>query len=135
MAHFKRPDTSNKNLTQPLFRMYLLLFIVLLSSHLSGNELPAQVKQEKITRLGLDLQIVTRYKSLLAVDQNRASPILQKSINQQVKTSLPQGKTMTLPQTGMASDLYQKVGFWMLLFAATFWIVERHFINVKTDNP
>jgi len=134
MTRFKLPYTSNKNATKRRFRMYLLFFIVLLSSHLSGNELAAQIQPEKIIRLGLDQKIVTQYPSLLSIEQKISSPILESVVNQQIKTSLPQRNTMTLPQSGLAGDLYQKIGFWMFLFAAIFWIIERHFINDKTDN-
>ena len=134
MAHFKLPDTNNKNITKQLFRVPLLLFIILLSSHLSGNELPGQMQQEKIIRLGSDQQIVSQYATVFASDQQRSSPILESDVNQQIKRSLPQGNISSLPQTALVSDLYQKVGFWMILFAAIFWIIERHFINDKTDN-
>ncbi|HEY7864605.1 MAG TPA: hypothetical protein VIC51_01220 [Psychromonas sp.] len=128
MAYFKLLNTSNKKLSKQLFRKSLLLFIVLLSGHSSGNQLPAQV------RLGLDQPLVTQSTSLLALE-HKTSPMLESHDNQQIKKSLLQENTMTLPQAGMASDLYQKIGFWMLLCAAIFWIAERHFINVKTDNP
>ena len=134
MAYFKLLNTSNKKLSKQLFRKSLLLFIVLLSGHSSGNELPAQVWQEETARLGLDQPLVTQSTSLLALG-HKTSPMLESHDNQQIKKSLPQENTMTLPQAGMASDLYQKIGFWMLLFAAIFWIVERHFINLKADNP
>jgi hypothetical protein len=118
MAHCKGLNTSNKL----LFRVCLLLFMVLLSSHLSGNELSAQHKQ----RLGL----ATQYTGFSTIDQNRSSPILESK----VKNNLPQGNIMRLPQAGTANDLYKKIGFWMLFFAAIFWIIERHFIKVKTEN-
>jgi len=137
MTHFKLSNinnTNNKNTTKQLFRMPLLFFIVLLSSHLSGNELPAQMQQENIIRLGSDQKIVTQYATVPGIDQKISSPILQSGVNQQIKRSLPQRNTMPLIQSGIASDLYQKIGFWMILFAAIFWIIERHFINDTTDN-
>ncbi|MFT7052480.1 MAG: hypothetical protein ACJAU1_000024 [Psychromonas sp.] len=134
MAHFKLPNKNNKNITKQLFRMPLLLFIILLSSHLSSNELPAQMQQEEITRLSSDQQIVTQFATVLTSDQKISSSTLVSGVNQQIIRSLPQGNISSLPQTAIVSDLYQNVGFWMLLFAAIFWIIERHFINDKTFN-
>ncbi|MFT7455674.1 MAG: drug/metabolite transporter (DMT)-like permease [Marinobacter maritimus] len=130
MGHIKRFNISTKQLC----RMTVLLFIVLLSGHLWGNELPAQWQSDKINWLELDQQPVIQYRSLLAIDQKQFHPIFESRINQAVKGGLLQGNTIRLPKAGMASDLYKKIGFWMLLLAALFWIVERHFIPVKTDN-
>lgn len=127
MAYFKLLNTSNKK----VFRMPLLLFMVLLSGHLSGNELPAPLKSEQITRLEINQQRVIQYRNLLAIDQKQFHPILESRVNQAFKK---QGNIMTLPQTGMASDLYKKIGFWILLFAVIFWIIERHFIHIKRYN-
>ncbi len=95
------------------------------------REIAPLLRQEKITRLGLDFHIVTRHTSLLAVEQKVTRPALQSSSDQQIKTPLPQGNTMRLPQTGMASDLYKKIGFWLLLCAALCWLIERHFFINK----
>lgn len=127
MAHFKGFTTTNNLLS----RKTLLLFMVLLSGHLPGNELPAQL-HDKITRPASDQQVVIRYRNFLAVDQQQFHPILESRVNQPLKK--PEN-AMVLPQAGMASDLYKKIGFWMLLLAALFWIIERHFMPVKTDNP
>ncbi|MCG6200867.1 marine proteobacterial sortase target protein [Psychromonas antarctica] len=81
-------------------------------------------KQQKITALGLKFHIVTEHTSLLAVEQNRSRPSLTNSFDKQVKTELPQGNTMYLPQTGLASELYQQLGLLLLLLVSLLWLAE-----------
>ncbi|PKH01511.1 hypothetical protein CXF72_16825 [Psychromonas sp. MB-3u-54] len=131
MAHRKRLNRVNKKFTKLCFSMLLLLLTVLLLSYLSANQLPAQLKKKETTRLGGDQQVVSQYRGLLAFEQQTFSPMLPSSVDQ---PGLPRGKKMTFPQAAMASDLYQKIGFWILFSVAIFWIVERHFIPVKTAN-
>ncbi|MFT6925745.1 MAG: hypothetical protein ACJAZP_001334 [Psychromonas sp.] len=126
MRHFKPPETCHKYFTGQRLRMLLLLFMVLLSSQLSGNELPAH---------GQELQIIIHSRTLPAAEQNRSlqtSQTLQSRANQ---SALLGGNTMALAEASFGRDLNSKIGFWLLLVAATFWIIERHFIHLKRANP
>ena len=84
-------------------------------------------KKSQITELGLTHHIVTKYTSLIAVEQQTSRPSLANSVEKKIKTHLPNGNQMTLPQTGLGSELYKKIGLLLLFIAALLWITERHF--------
>ena len=84
-------------------------------------------KQQKITALGLAFHIVTEHTSLVAVQQKISRPAMFEGLDKQIKTHLPQGNSMRLPQTGLASELYKQLGILLLLAAALLWFVEIYF--------
>ncbi len=98
-----------------------------------NRELSNLEKQQKITALGLKFHIVTKHTSLLAVEQKVSRPRVIDSVNKQVKTHLPQGNTMRLPQTGLGSELYKQLGLLLLVLVALLWIFESCFYKLKSD--
>jgi Ca-activated chloride channel family protein len=89
-----------------------------------NRSLSADIKKHGITDLGLRFHIVTKHTSLIAVEQKVVRPENIESQNQQIKTHLPKGNTMRLPQTGLATDFYQEIGLWILLLAGLFWSLD-----------
>ena len=92
-----------------------------------SRDLSPSAKKNQITDLGLRFHIVTEHTSLVAVEQKIDNPDPLNSVDQQIKTHLPKGNTMSLPQTGTASDLYKNLGLLMLLLASITWLIDgRH---------
>lgn len=89
-----------------------------------NRELSGFEKKQIVTKLGLDFHIITKHTSLVAVQQQSEGPLIHESIDTQIKTHLPHGNTMRLPQTGLASDLYKQYGLWLLLLAGLLWVGE-----------
>jgi Ca-activated chloride channel family protein len=98
-----------------------------------NRELSDIEKKKEIIALGSAFHIVTKHTSLLAVEQKLSRPIPLDSINMQVKTHLPQGNMMRLPQTGQASELYKQIGFVLLLLAAVLWVLLLTFPQLKNN--
>ena len=96
-----------------------------------NRELSDSEKQQKITGLGLAFHIVTEHTSLIAVQQKVSRPATLDSIETQVKSHLPQGSSMRLPQTGLASGLYIDIGMLLLLLAALLWAFAVHYQQVQ----
>lgn len=94
-----------------------------------NRQFTAQQKQQKITDLGLQFHIVTKHTSLLAIEQKVSRPEQHSVIDKQVKTHLPKGNTMRLPQTGLASLLYQQIGAMLLLLVSLCWLVEHYYLQ------
>ncbi|WP_019613907.1 marine proteobacterial sortase target protein [Psychromonas ossibalaenae] len=90
-----------------------------------NRELPVSEKKQLITALGLNYHIVTKHTSLVAVEQQVTRPLMLSSVDKQVKTHLPKGNTMSLPQTGLGSGLYLRIALMLLLSAAVLWAAER----------
>ncbi|WP_051303579.1 marine proteobacterial sortase target protein [Psychromonas aquimarina] len=90
-----------------------------------NRQLPASEKKQQITALGLNHHIVTKHTSLVAVEQQVSRPLMLSSVDKQVKTHLPKGNTMRLPQTGLGSGLYLRIALMLLLSAAVLWTAER----------
>lgn len=83
-----------------------------------SRKLTQAEKQSQITQLALDHHFVTQYTSLVAVEKVISRPEGVTANDKLVKTHLPKGNTMRLPQTGLASFLFQVIGVLILLFAA-----------------
>ena len=98
------------------------------------RDLSAIEKQNKITELGLKFHIVTNYTSLIAVEQKTDRPDTANSVDKQIKTHLPTGNTMRLPQTGLASELYEYIGLLILLLAALLWVGELYYQQLRCAN-
>jgi Ca-activated chloride channel family protein len=94
--------------------------------------MPKVDKKTQITELGLRHHIVTKYTSLIAVEQEVSRPASINSLEKQIKTHMPNGNQMSLPQTGLGSELYKKIGLILLFIAALLWIAERHFFTEFT---
>jgi Ca-activated chloride channel family protein len=89
-------------------------------------------KKKQITELGLRHHIVTKYTSLIAVEQEVSRPGSINSLDKKIKTHMPYGNQMSLPQTGLGSELYKKIGLLLLFIAAFLWIAERHICTKST---
>jgi Ca-activated chloride channel family protein len=92
-----------------------------------NRDLQASEKQQQIIALGLAFHIVTKHTSLVAVEQKISRPAMLDALDKQVKIHLPNGSTMRLPQTGLATDLYKQIGLWLLLLAGLLWSIELYY--------
>lgn len=120
------PWSQDINLTdnQPTKGIAILWAKARIDSVDMNRELSGFEKKQIVTKLGLDFHIITKHTSLVAVQQQSEGPLIHESIDTQIKTHLPHGNTMRLPQTGLASDLYKQYGLWLLLLAGLLWVGE-----------
>ena len=98
-----------------------------------NRDLSAEIKKQKITELGLGFHIVTKQTSLIAVEQKVSRPNHLASQDQTVKTHMPKGNTMRLPQTGLATDFYKEIGLWILLLAGLLWFLDVYAQHIKNQ--
>ncbi|WP_354625548.1 VWA domain-containing protein [Psychromonas sp. MME2] len=98
-----------------------------------NRQLTAQQKRQQISALGMQFHIVTKYTSLLAIEQKIARPTSLNAIDKQVKTEMPKGNTMRLPQTGLASGYYLQWALLLLVIVTLCWFVEHYFVTVKKE--
>ena len=99
-----------------------------------NRDLSNDEKKTQITDLGLEFHLVTSHTSLIAVQQKVSRSSNTQSIDQQVKTHLPHGNTMRLPQTGLATDFYKEIGLWILLLAGFLWSLDFYAQQIKTSS-
>ena len=99
-----------------------------------NRDLSASEKQQQITALGSAFHIVTKHTSLVAVEQKISRPSALDATDQQVKTHLPQGNAMRLPQTGLATELYKEIGLWLLLLAGLLWSIDLYYQQLKNND-
>ena len=96
-----------------------------------NRDLSKDDKKTQITALSLDFHLVTQHTSLIAVEQKVVRPSHIQSDEQQVKTHIPHGNTMRLPQTGLATDFYREIGLWILLLAGFLWSLDFYAQHIK----
>ena len=86
------------------------------------NGKPISDFKQAITDIGIEHQIVTRYTSFVAVDEQVSRPQNQTARDQPVPNLLPNKKTVFAPATATAADLSLWLGLALLLLA---WLALR----------
>ena len=90
--------------------------IASLMDKLVTNELPREEIKPRIIELGIAHNIVTKFTSFVAVEQQSSKPDHLKPRHKNATNLMPNGSTMPIPQTGTAANLLALIGFLLLLF-------------------
>ncbi len=85
---------------------------------------PDDIKQ-RVTKLGLNHHLVTKYTSMVAIDKTPVRPVTDKLKSKNVAGQLPQGMTnqqqlLAMPQTATNFQIHLTIGFLLLLWAV-YW--------------
>ncbi|MFT5573741.1 MAG: Ca-activated chloride channel family protein [Cryomorphaceae bacterium] len=84
------------------------------------GELSQEDAKKGITELGIEHSIVTKFTSLVAVEQTPSKPKDLKAKQQNVPNLMPKGSAMPLPHTATPATLLTMLGSLMILLSAIF---------------
>jgi Ca-activated chloride channel family protein len=91
-----------------------------LMDKLVTGELSKNDAKTSITELGIEHSIVSKFTSLVAVEQTPSKPDHLKAKHENVPNLMPKGSTMPLPQTATPATLFTMLGSLMILLSAIF---------------
>jgi Ca-activated chloride channel family protein len=79
--------------------------------------------KDSIIELGVNHQLVTRYTSFIAVEEERSRPVDQESKDKFVPNLMPRGNTMAVPvpNTATPATVQLLMGFLFLFMASVLW--------------
>ena len=88
-----------------------------LMDKLATGELDKQAAKVAITELGMAHSIVTKFTSLVAVEETPSKPEHLKSKHNNVPNLMPTGSAMPIPQTATPATLFTLLGAAMMIFS------------------
>ena len=112
--------SSKENSADNLDTVWARAKVADLMDKLVTGELSQDEAKKGITELGIEHSIVTKFTSLVAVEQTPSKPTHLKAKHQNVPNLMPKGSAMPLPQTATPATLLTMLGGLMILLSAIF---------------
>lgn len=105
----------DSNLANNLDAIWARAKISDLMDKLSLGELAPEHAKDEITKLGVSHSIVTKFTSLVAVEETPSKPRNLKATHKNIANLMPKGSTMAIPQTATPATLLSLLGSLMVL--------------------